>query len=240
MAPPTGANNAPTTVPASASSSRRPGMSPSWRRASTSHAMPPAAIVRVTTSTGSQIDHPVTSAPATGTRASASPTRAVITAITPERLWRGANTPIARTVAASATSVMYPADDEPAKREQALAGEQQADGRDERCGPSGSGDEREPVHARSLNRSAAPAIGLRNVLMSFLRRICASTARSRPRTPDRATVAHGRDRRPMFRRACPPTVDGPIVPLVERSRLRPGSGLAQTQVGAVVRPRRVL
>ena len=64
-----------------------------------------------------------------------------------------------------------------AEREQALAGEQQSDGRDERCCPSGSRDESEPVHACSLNRSDAAAIGRADGLASFLRTICASTAR---------------------------------------------------------------
>ena len=67
--------------------------------------MPPAATARVMTSTGSQIDQPVASEPATGTSASASPTRAVTTAIAPERLWSGANTPIATMAATSAASV---------------------------------------------------------------------------------------------------------------------------------------
>ena len=48
-----------------------------------------------------------------------------------------------------------------AEREQALRGEQQPDGRDERCCPSGSRDEGEPVHAGSLNRPGAAAISRR-------------------------------------------------------------------------------
>ena len=48
-------------------------MSPSWRRANTSHAIPPAANPRVTTSTGSQIDQPVTSGPAYGNESQRQP-----------------------------------------------------------------------------------------------------------------------------------------------------------------------
>ena len=50
-----------------------------------------------------------------------------------------------------------------AEREQALSAEQQPDGGDERCCASGSCDEGEPVHARSLNRPARAAISRADV-----------------------------------------------------------------------------
>ena len=154
--------------------------------------MPPAATVRVTTSTGSQIDQPVASEPATGNEREREPDP------------RGddrdrAGTAVERREHADRDDSRGERSEravsggrEPAEREQALAGEQQADGRDERCGPSGSGDEREPVHARSLNRSAAPAIGRRK----FSAHSCGGSApRSLgrdKRTPIAARVAHGR------------------------------------------------
>ena len=214
-------------------------MSPSWRRASTSHAVRPRRSERVTTSTGKF-------SRAIGSRARRQPGQERARA-RPERRsprsrrngcgaarrrrsrrwWQpGCQRGVARRKASAVEC------------EQALTGEQQADGRDERCCTSGSGDEREPVHTGGLNRLAARAIGHWDVLVSFLRRIC-GLDRSIESTA--AGSGHGRPRSRLaadVRLACPPTVTDRSFPSWSGLVSDQGRDTLETQVGAVVRPRR--